>query len=361
MRTAKIGAIALLVLLSRAIAASTELSLLQELPSPDLVVSDTGRIFVKHRLEMQLAEGETELVLRLSEDSMKNAAAQLHVLSPPSGVEISESYRQPEMTDRVFWRLSSAVSQLAILELCYQSTDVKVSVTYQAQVHLTERLMDLQAKVTARSDGQLYGQSLHVLLPTGDRIETRLEPGAEVAQKLFAIDGIACELRYVYDEKLHGKQAVRMVDFDVPDRGRPLPAGPVTFVSSHDDASSTLGTASMPYGVVGNRIELPMGPAPQVSVAGGMITSRQQAVKQDAYRRLALYDLQEEYEYRLTNRSAEPLDLVFRLHQDGDWDVEDCPLEYTRIDASTAEWVLALVPGTETDLIFTVIKRNLTP
>lgn len=351
----------LLMLPSAILVAETEVRFVQQLSAQEIVLMPSGRLLARQRVELHLPDGESELALQIADGEAPDSAVQLQVVSPVSGVDVSEIYRRPEMPDRVFWTLRSEGKQTATARLRYKPATLSVAISYQAHLRIAEGLMDLQARLTTKSDGVPASAVASVLLPTGDRVETRLEAGAAISEELFALRGIACDFRHVYDENAYGKQVMLLANFAAPDRGRALPEGPVAVVATRDGALRTMGSAAIPYSVAGSPIELVVRPVSEILVTGGLETSSQESVKQDVYRKLALYDLREEYEYCFLNRTNRALDLTFRTDHDGDWQVVDSILPHTRVDAATAKWKLALPAGAEIRLTFTILKRHLTP
>jgi len=200
-----------------------------------------------------------------------------------------------------------------------------------------------------------------VRLPSGDSFVTTLSPATSVRQDLFDINEISYAGCYVYDEKTYGKQVMYVIEFTMPQGGRSLLAGPISFYSAEAGIGKMLGATSVPYSPAGSVIELPAHTLPDISVSGGMTASEQQSVKVDVYKKLALYNLREEYEHAFFNRGPREAELIFRAHYEGDWQVQNSSIEHERIGADTVEFSISLPRGQEVTLSYTILKKNLVP
>ncbi len=356
----RVGLAVLCLVLTVTVAVGLEVCSVPPMSPPELVVMPSGKIYLYQKAELELRPGETELALD-DADGLDEQSLRLRVLEPTAGVSIIERYRRPDAPGKLFWKLRSTEKQTAALQFRYCPKSLTITVSYEAQLHPDERLMDLRGRVTTKYAGETEMKAVSIRLPSGDSFVTTLTPATSVRQDLFDTRGIIYAGCCVYDEKTYGKQVMYVIEFTTPQGGRSLPGGPVVFYSAQGGLGKMLGAAAMPYSSAGSMIELPAYTLPNISVSGGMTDSEQQSVKVDVYKKLALYNLREEYEYTFFNRGPRETKLIFRAHYAGDWQVQDSSHEHERIDADTVEFSVSLPRGQEVALNYTVLNKNIVP
>jgi len=342
-------------------AVGLEVSSQVRLSPPEIVVLPSGRLYLRQTVEADVPAGESELALECPVAEADEQSVRLRVMEPEEGVSIAERYRRPEATGKLFWKLIATSPQHAVLQVRCCPKNVSVGVSYDARLRPAEGMLDLLARVTIQFTGYSDMHDVSARLPSGDTLVTNLTSGASTTQDLFALRDIPYCSRHVYDEKAYGKQVVHLVELAVPSRCRALGAGAVAFYSAESEAGKMLGKATMSVNRGDEPVELRVCTLPDIAVSGGMTKSEQQSVKTDVYKKLALYDLHEEYEYSFLNRGSLDIELVYRAHGEGDWRVEKSSHKCSRIDADTAEWVVPLARGRESILEYTTVQKTLTP
>ncbi len=354
-----VGLALCLLLLGVTTAVGLEICSVPPLSSAELVVMPSGKIYLYQKAELELPAGETELALDVA--GADEQTLRLRVLEPTGGVTITEQYRRLDAAGKLFWRIRSAEKQTTVLQLRYCPQNLSISVSYEAQLHPDRSRMDLQGRVTTKYTGETEMKEVSVSLPSGDRFVTTLIPNTAVGQDLFATRDLSYTGGYVYDEKSYGKRAMYVIEFAMPPNGRSLLAGPIAFYSAEAGLGKMIGAATVPYSPLHKRIELAAYPLPDISVSGGLTDGEQQSVKVDVYKKLALYNLREAYEYACFNRGGRDLELVFRAHYAGDWQVQKSSHNHQRLDAETVEFSLSLPRGQEVTLSYTILQKNIIP
>jgi hypothetical protein len=274
-------------------------------------------------------------------------------------VQILERYRSATSPGTVRWTLHSPTRQRVTVLLRYEPAGIEVSVAYDALIAPGGSL-SLTANVTARNGGSQDYQPLQITTATGACFATALPPGATVTQELETYSPVPCDTTYVYHTDEYGEGVWEVVSC-VPSTSRALCGGRLRFVTDSAGLQQTVGKTTLPYTRRGERVVLRVRRSQELSVTGGLAQSQQKSVKTDVYKKLALFDRHETYEFDVYNRSDEAKSLQLHVHHTGDWSVTDHSHDTQRADAQTAVVSIPVPAASSVPVSFTIVTENLTP
>ena len=196
----------------------------------------------------------------------------------------------------------------------------------------------------------------------------------------FDADEVPLKIQYRYHPREYGEQLVRMYlmsnDEDSKLGTTPLPDGVVrVFRNNGRDGLSYLAQQSMKYIPFGDKIELNLGPDPEVVFELVKLrTSRDNlwmqihdtntfqqvgadARQKEAYSTVVGWDDRSIYAQRIRNYTAQPIEVEIRRSYDGHI-VFRSLLEPKLHDYQTVEFATKVQPGDKKDLLFEIVQRQ---
>ncbi len=325
-----------------------------------LICMPSGAMHAIRSMQVDLPAGETELAFDYAAEGVDAVSVRLLPVAAPPAMSISARYQRPDGAGRLFWSVSVPRPTSAHFRIWYIPKGVTVKPSYSLH-RVGETSAELRMSVTTSNGCKEPLQGLLVRLASGLSYQANVPAGSEATQELFVLRDLPLTSVVVYDEAAYGKQPMATWTVRCPSEAQPLVSGPLTVFDGTAPGSALLGRATLPFTPAGAEAEVPVRPVPEYQVTGGMLESVQQNAKTDVYGKLALSDTLESYEYTFFNRSAEPMELVFRVHSDGDWTIDEASAECLRVDATTAEWRVSAAPAQATTLSYSILKRSIVP
>ncbi|MFO7946457.1 MAG: hypothetical protein R6V19_06570 [Armatimonadota bacterium] len=328
-------------------------------PQPRLVLMPSGNSYMVTDFDIQLPAGTSELAYDFSAFDVDEENVRLRLISPDDAT-IGERYRSPQKPGTVCWTIESPRAQQGTVQLRYVPSGLDISFSYDAKLRTDDGHLQLNAHVTVKNDSAHDYRSLQIRTATGDRFAVSLDSGASITRKLGACDPAQYQSEFVYDTKRYGDHVTQVISF-VPVERTSLSPGSIRFVIDADGLQQVLGTAQLPYVRRGEEVTLSVRKCTAVAVSGGLEKSEQKSVRTDVYKKLALYDQQEQSKFELYNNGSDDIILRFYVHHEGDWELKDCSHEFSREDAEVAVFRVPIGAGDKTVLKYTVVTHNLTP
>lgn len=361
MSIARTSIIAYAVLFVVCSAFGMDLSSVAPSSSMTLVVTQSGRMFALDEIEVQVPAGASTISLDYIAADIDPATVALRVLSPVNAGVKLERYARPDAGGKLLWTVSSPSAQPLVLQMRYMPKGITIATSYRAVLATDGDSMAITASITTGNAGKAAYDSVVFRLSSGQTFQTELPLGRTITRELFSMSDIPILQSDVYDETQYGKNITRVVQMTVPDMAGALPAGSIDFYVREDGIEKRIGAGKLALGMPGANVDVTLRTASDLGVTGGVVSREQLNVKQDVYKKLALYDLRENYEYTFSNTRSEAAEVIFRTHYAGDWDAETAGPAFLRTDATTAEWVVAVPASGEVTLKYSILQKNVTP
>lgn len=358
--------ISMLLLLCGVGARATEAGALLTLQAPEVVFTQQAGVYLRQEGTAQLAKGENRLLFDFRQLDVDPASVDLRLMGAPAGVQVVGQQLPGKDTGQMLWLVQAQQPTTARLRLAYAVKGLEGEVVYVATLKPAQQQLALEAQVALKNASKESLRQVQVVLASGHKLNTSLEQGQTIQQRLFRFDDIPYEVSYLYDNSRF-KDSVRMIltlrrDGDNAFDRLSLPAGRIKVYSSAAGATpSFVAEGTIPYIPRRELVELDLGTAPELTVVRTKLRGEQVNVRSDVYRKLAIFDLEEEYEFEIENHRAGRVALVVQEHVPGEWQMLKNSADYEKKDAGTLEFRLPLPPGQTTKFGYTVKRLNVEP
>lgn len=159
------------------------------------------------------------------------------------------------------------------------------------------------------------------------------------------------EKKYTYDEQRLGSKVNVTLEFKNAEGsglGLPLPAGKVrVYKQDRDGSQEFVGEDQIDHTPKDEKVRLALGKAFDV------VAER----KQTNFRRVSDKVTESSFEISVRNRKKERVTVVVVEHPTGDWEITQKSQDFTKKDATTIEFPVAVAAGSEATVTYTVRQR----
>jgi hypothetical protein len=343
-------------------AQSSNLGGLVTLGQPDIRFTRAAGTHVRQDVAVTLQEGENRLLLDVAALETDPATVRLRVLEPAAKVRVTGS-QVGQQPGQMLWRVVADGAGPARLSLSYEISSLQADVAYSVRLDPEKQQLGLVATVSLRNNGKHDLPQAKVTLAQGQQTTVALRVGETVQQRLFALSSLPYTTTYLYDNPRFKDSVHTMLT--IAAEARPemaLPAGKARlFAPGEGGADTFVAEAGLPYLPAREKIELDLGVAPDLAVARNRLRSDQVNVRNDVYHKLALFDLDEDYELPLTNQRRAAVTLLVREHIPGDWQLVKSSIPAVQTDAGTLEFTVPLAAGAKDKLTYSLKRLNVEP
>lgn len=334
--------------------------------TPQIVFTRLAGVNLRQEAPVQLQAGENRFLVDFGRYDIDPATLDLRVLEPAQGVAVVGRDFPARQPGQVVFLLRAAQAANARLCLSCALKGLESEVSYTALLTPPTQTLALEAQVSLRNNSKQPFSQVQVLLPGGHQLTTGLDLGQSVQQRFFRREGIPYQVTYLYDNTRF-KDSVRAIleldrggasDFDK----LPLPAGKAKVLAGGaDTAANFIADTTVKYAPAHENVELDLGIVPEITVLRTKLRGDQGNVRTDVYKKLALFDLEEEYELQVENHRAGAVTIAFDEHIAGEWQLVKASVPSQKLDAGTLEFTLKLDPGQKTKLNYVVKRLNVEP
>jgi len=350
------------ILATCAVAQPTDVGVAVSSPAPNLTITRSAGVHACQELTVPLQQGENRLFLDVAALETDPATLRVRLLDPVGQARVTSVTTGPQ-PGQVVASINADQAVTGKLRLSYEVGYVQADVSYSLLLDPTRQKLTVQADLTVRNNSKHEFNQTKLTLPQGRQATLNLRPGETVQQQLFALPDVPYEISYLYDNSRF-KDAVRTL-LTIPAEARanaPLPAGKARIFAPGAGGTRTLiAEAGLPYLPASEKVELDLGAAPDLSVLRTRLRSDQVNVRSDVYHKLALFDLDEEYELEVSNRRATPIVLIVREHVPGDWQLGKSSVPAAQTDSGTLEFTVRTEAGAKQKLSYSVKRLSVEP
>jgi len=285
----------------------------------------------------------------------------LRALDHPEQVTLlSVSY--PPNEAALVWDISSKGDYAERVRISYLLSNIDRLITYKAVADKAETLVDLKSYLVLRNFSGEDFDKARVLLDYGEAFEQGIDH-EETKQMLFLkAEKVPITKVWTFDaaklpwdpEKLENQNvgipvSYRIVNEAKSGLGQFALWGGKARLFQDDGHESTifLGedvTALVP---VGEKTELYIGDSRDIVVTQRKMKDSRTVTHKNNKGQPVLYDTNEEITAKIENFKDGPAVLTMIQHIPGQWDMEDCNMEYKKKDANTLEFEIELPARTE--------------
>jgi hypothetical protein len=298
----------------------------------------------------------------------------LTVLSNPDNVSLlSVSY--PPNEAALVWEISSSEASEVTVRITYLLSYIDRLTTYKAVADKEETRVNLKSFLVLRNFSGEDFEKASVLLGSGQSSEESISH--EETKQLLFLDrnAVPIEKIWTFDaEKLPWDPEKLDTNVGIPVTYRirniataglgqfGLSKGKVR-VFQEDGYGSTifLGEDSTTVVPVGQDMDVFIGDSRDIVVTQRKMRDQRINVRRNKKNRVVLYDTDEVIRATIENFKEKPAKLTMIQHIPGQWNMEECTLQYERRDASTLEFEIALPGRGKTELSMHFHRRNVRP
>lgn len=294
--------------------------------------------------------------VQIDEDSIR-----LEILDHPDGVNLlSVSYPPGEAA--LVWEISSGGDYAETVRISYLLSNIDRLITYKAVADKAETKVDLKSYVVLRNFSGEDFDKARILLDYGEAFEQGIDH-EETKQVLF-LKAPTVPIRKIWTfdaarlpwdpEQLENQNvgvpvSYRILNDATSGLGQFAMWGGKARLFQDDGHGSTifLGEDNAPLVPVGEKMELYIGDSRDIVVTQRKMRDAQINLRKNDSDRVVLYDTDEIITAKIENFKDSPAMLTMIQHIEGQWDMEECNLKYTRKDAGTLEFEIELPARTD--------------
>ncbi len=333
---------------------------------PYIYLGVNATCHVWRQFSLHIPPGSSRLGFPLAGGKVEADSLLLRVLAPASGVTITATESDPAIPDLHWWTLSATDETDVQLGLAYNTSGVTWRVDYTLTLDPESSLAELTGELLITNDGPEDFHNARLRLPTGPQLSLNLLQSEAQELELLHLAEMPYHIQYVFDPPRYGGGVVAIAV--LPREGvtganfTRLPGGHVRLYAARADAEpSLLGESELPYTPRRRPLEVNVGLVPEVEVTSRQLSSVQVNERKDARKKLVMYDLDEEFEVRVTNRRSVPTALQLYQHIRDTWEMLTSSHELEKLDATTIRFALGLQAGQSQTVVYKVRRKNLQP
>ena len=294
--------------------------------------------------------------VQIDEDSIR-----LDILDHPEGVTLlSVSYPPGEAA--LVWEISSAGGYAETVRISYLLRNIDLLITYKAVANKAETFVDLKSYLVLRNfSGEDFEQA-RVLLDYGAAFEQGIDH-EETKQMLFLTEpNVPVRKIWTFDaarlpwdpEQLENQNVGIPVSYEIANNAQSglgdfaLWGGKARLFQQDGHGSTIfLGEDNASLVPVGEKMELYIGDSRDIVVTQRKMRDAQINLRKNDSNRVVLFDTDEIITAKIENFKDSPAVLTMIQHIPGQWEMEECTLQYTKKDAGTLKFEVELPARTE--------------
>jgi hypothetical protein len=315
---------------------------------------------------VKLPQGETRLTYPFAAGDVDFDSIRFELVGAPEGVSVIGRTQDPAVPRNVTWIIDAAKDAEVRVRLGHYLKGIAWRVDYTATVDPAGSVLDLQADLTLTNGSKKPLSGAAFRLPDGSRLTASLDLGQTTQFPLFKLQKLPFSLSYVYDVPRYGDGVFAILTHlrgpEVERRDKPILAGHVR-VQGADAAGvfTQIGEADLPYTPAGEKLEFRVTGVPELTVAKSRVSGTQVNIKNDVLKKLALFDLDEEYTLAVKNRRGSDVTLVLRDNIPGAWEMLKSSLPFIKTAADQIEFRVPVAAGQEVKVGYTVRRKDQQP
>ena len=334
-------------------------------------LDNPGSTLIEEERVLTLQKGLNKVDFSWKGVSIDTDSIRMTVLSHPDSVNLlNVSY--PPNEAALVWEISSANAGEEKVRISYLLSNIDRLITYRGVADKEETKVDLKSYLVLRNfSGEDFDEA-RVLLDYGEAFEQGIKH-EETKQLLFLKqDATPITKIWTFDaaklpwdpEKVEGNVGIP-VSYEIKNTadtglGKFALWGGKVRVYQDDGSKSTifLGEDTTKLVPVGEEMEIYIGDSRDIVVTQRKMHDKKIPTHRDNNNRIVLYDTDELITAKIENFKDKPATLTMIQHIPGQWDMEECNMEYKREDASTIEFKIELPAQGKKELTMHYHRRN---
>jgi hypothetical protein len=357
----KITAIALLLICCGIVQARIKLVALPERAATVIRLDNPQATLIEEERVLTLQKGLNKVDFSWKGVSIDADSIRLSVLDHPDKVTLlSVSYPPDEAA--LVWDISSTDNFAERVRISYLLSFIDRLITYTAIADKAESKLDVKSFLVLRNfSGEDFDRA-RVLLDYGEAFEQGIDH-EETKQMLFLkADKVPITKIWTFDsekllwdpEQLENRNVGIPVSYRISNDaksglGKFALWGGKARIFQDDGHESTifLGEDTTNLVPIGEKMELYIGDSRDIVVTQRKMTDAQINIRRNNKEQIVLFDTDEEIVAKIENFKDSGAILTMLQHIPGQWDMEQCNMQYKRKNAYTLEFEIELPARTE--------------
>ncbi len=371
----KLIVIALLLAGSSVVQARTKLVALPERAATLIRLDNPRATLIEEERVLTLQKGLNKVDFSWKGVSIDPDSIRLTVLDHPDKVKLLNVSFPPNEAALV-WEISSDSDYAETVRVSYLLSNIDRLITYKAIANKDESAVDLTSFIVLRNfSGEDFDQA-QVLLDYGKDFEQGIDH-EETKQMLFLkAQQVPITKVWTFDaaklpwdpQKLENKNVGIPVSYQIENNsnsslGEFALWGGKARVFQNDGYGSTifLGEDMTQQVPVGEKMELYIGDSRDIVVTQQKMQEKRINIRRNNSQYVVLYDTDEIITAKIENFKDSPAVLTMLQHIPGQWDMEECNMNYERKDAYTLKFEIKLDAHSTKNLRMRYHRRNIRP
>jgi len=357
----RLMAIVLLVVTTGAAQARIKLVALPERAATVIRLDNPMATLIEEERVLTLQEGLNKVDFSWKGVSIDADSIRLRTLDHPDKVTLlSVSY--PPNEAALVWDISSASDYAETVRISYLLSNIDRLITYKAIADKPETMVDLKSFLVLRNFSGEDFDKARVLLDYGEAFEQGIDHEETKRMLFLKAPKVPITKVWTFDaaklpwdpEKLENQNvgipvSYRIVNDAKSSLGEFALWGGKARLFQDDGHGSTIFLGEDVTGLVpvGEKTELYIGDSRDIVVTQQKMKDTRINLRKNNRGDVILYDTDEEITAKIENFKDSPAVLTVIEHIAGQWDMEECNMEYIKKDASTLEFEITLPARTE--------------
>ena len=376
----KLMAVVLLLVVSGIVQARIKLVALPERAATVIRLDNPQWTLIEEERVLTLQKGLNKVDFSWKGVSIDADSIRLRTLDHPDNVTLlNVSY--PPNEAALVWEISCADNYAETVRISYLLRNIDRLITYKAIADKPETFVDLKSYLVLRNFSGEDFDKARVLLDYGEAFEQGIAHEETKQMLFFKTNMVPITKVWTFDaaklpwdpEKLENKNvgipvSYRIVNNAESKLGEFALWGGKARLFQDDGQESTIFLGEDVTGLVpvGEKMELYIGDSRDIVVTQRKMKDVRINLRKNNADRVVLFDTDEEIHAKIENFKDGPAVLTMIQHIPGQWDMENCNLEYKRKDAFTLEFEVKLPARSEDgpavkELNMHYYRRNVRP
>jgi hypothetical protein len=363
--------LALLILLPSQAEARIKLAALPDRADTVIRLDHPAATLIEEERVLTLQKGLNHVDFSWKGVSIDADSIRLKVLTQTDKVALLSLSYPPEEASLV-WEMHAKEAVEVAVRISYLLSNIDRLIAYRGVANLDETQLQLRSFLVLRNfSGEDFDQAT-IFLSSSQFFPEQIQNEETKQILLFTKPAVPIRKVWTFDagqlpwdpEKLESNVGIPVVYRleNVPKAGLGafgLWKGKVrVFQEDGHQGTIFLGEDQTQMVPVGERMEIYIGDSRDLVVTQRKMREERVNVRRNKKGQIVLYDTDELIQARLENFKDRAARLTLIQHVLGEWNMEDCNLEYRRRDANTLEFEVDLAPHSHRELVMHYHRRN---
>jgi len=363
--------LALLILLPSLAEARIKLAALPDRADTVIRLDHPAATLIEEERVLTLQKGLNHVDFSWKGVSIDADSIRLKVLTQTDKVALLSLSYPPEEASLV-WEMHAREAVEVAVRIGYLLSNIDRLIAYRGVANLDETQLQLRSFLVLRNfSGEDFDQAT-IFLSSSQSFPEQIQNEETKQILLFTKPAVPIRKVWTFDagqlpwdpERLESNVGIPVVYRleNVPKAGLGafgLWKGKVrVFQEDGHQGTIFLGEDQVQMVPVGERMEIYIGDSRDLVVTQRKMREERVNVRRNKKGQIVLYDTDELIQARLENFKDRAARLTLIQHVPGEWNMEDCNLEYRRRDANTLEFEVDLAPHSHRELVMHYHRRN---